>query len=194
MEKIADYLIDTVIWWKEIETGVQFFDKSSNKSDKLLHHFRSTTIKQECERLQNCWETCLSNPHKIPAFKIKVKTASGYEPLYLTTLQHFKSEVLEMTMESTRESHEERDVLQQSIESTEDRDEFNEFDISIIQQNSEEISNFDTTPELSSNLNHSITQSTSNFTVTQLPINTFHLHLSHIESLKRWNPNLKSSH
>ena len=47
MENIADYLIDETQWWVEEDSGVKFLDLSEIMFSKQLHHFHSSTIKEE---------------------------------------------------------------------------------------------------------------------------------------------------
>lgn len=92
LERIADYLIDDQVWWKEVDEGVQFLDLTTEKS-KALHHFRSWTIKEDSTFIKECWEKCVSQKHSvIPAFKLKIKVGTDTVTHYLTTLSYFKEE------------------------------------------------------------------------------------------------------
>ena len=42
---IPDFLTECGVWWKENETGVEFFDVENNGGSKLMmHHYRSSSI------------------------------------------------------------------------------------------------------------------------------------------------------
>ena len=90
LERQADYLLQGPgVWWREVETGVEFFDHElAENTAKKLHHFRSSTLKSESEFLTNCWQKCLNDKNVlIPAWKIK----EDQTPIILTTLAHFEN-------------------------------------------------------------------------------------------------------
>ena len=62
-----------------------------------MHHFRSSTIKDERDYLVNCWEKCLKTMHQlIPAYKIKVcDSNSNMKIVKLTTLEYFRINITE---------------------------------------------------------------------------------------------------
>ena len=94
LERQADYLLEKNVWWTESNTGVEFRDKHAPNDSKLfLHHYRSSTVKDEITRVKECWDICLQNKHElIPAYKIKVYdiTDTTYELVILKTLHHFQ--------------------------------------------------------------------------------------------------------
>ena len=88
LESIADYLIEGQgSWWRETEKGIEFFDSKNGNIQKSIHHFRSTTMKEEEKWVQDCWLVCLDDKHSlIPAFKIYVDESEEE----LNTLNFFK--------------------------------------------------------------------------------------------------------
>ena len=88
LESIADYLIEGQgSWWRETEKGIEFFDSKNENIQKSIHHFRSTTMKEEEKWVQDCWLVCLDDKHSlIPAFKIYVDESEEE----LNTLNFFK--------------------------------------------------------------------------------------------------------
>ena len=71
----ADFLSDEVCGWRELEDGIEFLDISNcPNSKKQLSHFRSTSIAEEVNHIEECWNHLLSLKHKIPAYKIQVKS------------------------------------------------------------------------------------------------------------------------
>ena len=101
LERQADYLVEGNIWWEETESGVEFKDRNKSNDSKLyVHHFRSSTIKEEVNHVKQCWKICLQNKHDIiPAYKIKVYDATDttYEIITLKTLNHFQKVHISMT-------------------------------------------------------------------------------------------------
>ena len=64
----------------------------SNK--KQLSHFRSTSIAEGVNHIEECWNHLLSLKHKIPAYKIQVKSSfnrSENLDLELFNLSHFSN-------------------------------------------------------------------------------------------------------
>ena len=93
LERQADFLLED-IWWRESDDGVEFHDTDTHTipTDLQLHHFRSYTIKDETEYLNQCWKECLINRNKlIPAQKIKIYDSSNstFTVTYLKTLAYF---------------------------------------------------------------------------------------------------------
>ena len=87
LKRIADYLLNEKKWWEENINGVVFYDIDNNDHEKIIHHFRSSTLKEESKYLEKSWEQCLQDMHnKIPAFKIKVHNGDASEIIYLKTL------------------------------------------------------------------------------------------------------------
>ena len=91
----ADYLTDQGKWWRESREGIEFFDlnESPNNSKLLLSHFRSSNIKRELAKVNNCWLEALQNRDKvIPAYSIDIDSGENdTQPILLTTLDHFKN-------------------------------------------------------------------------------------------------------
>ena len=75
LQSQADFLSDEVCGWRELEDGIEFLDISNcPNSKKQLSHFRSTSIGEEVNNIEGCWNHLLSLKHKIPAYKIQVKS------------------------------------------------------------------------------------------------------------------------
>ena len=112
LERIADYLIDEGIWWRETNQGVEFLDLK-NDNFKSMHHFRSWSIKEETKFIKECWSTCLEQKNTlIPTFKLKIKNDNESTIHYLTTLAHFKEEaLLKNKEESTDTQNDGKDIL-----------------------------------------------------------------------------------
>ena len=83
LERQADYLLQGGVWWKEGDNGVEFHDHDEPENvRKRLHHFRSSTLKDEFIYLQNCWTECLKMKNMlIPAAKLR----EGTKLVYLST-------------------------------------------------------------------------------------------------------------
>ncbi|XP_066910493.1 uncharacterized protein [Clytia hemisphaerica] len=65
LERIGDYLLESKVW-KEVETGVKFYDVSGDWM-KQRHHFRNFTLEEELAYVSKCWTKCLTSPKLIPA-------------------------------------------------------------------------------------------------------------------------------
>ena len=51
LKRIADYLLNEKKWWEENINGVVFYDIDNNDHEKIIHHFRSSTLKEESKYL-----------------------------------------------------------------------------------------------------------------------------------------------
>ena len=61
IECLSGYLFYKVCWWEEIKTGVMFYDVDNCRNEEStlqLHHFRSSTLKNEIDMLWQCWDKC----------------------------------------------------------------------------------------------------------------------------------------
>ena len=61
LECISDYLLHKVSWLEEIKIGVLFYDAHNCRNEEStlqLHHFRSSTLKNEMDMLRQCWDKC----------------------------------------------------------------------------------------------------------------------------------------
>ena len=116
LERISDYLLEGRVFWEETLLGVRFLDISEVQTTMKKHHFRSSTIKNEIQNLEVCWEKCLRNINElVPAFKIvledeslnedgeKEKISKTYKP---TTLKKFRpsEKVTEIESSNTNEN------------------------------------------------------------------------------------------
>ena len=72
---IPDFLTECGVWWKENETGIEFFDVKNNAESKLVkHHYRSSSIVSEEKYLKNMWKLCVNNKNTlIPAKRLETK-------------------------------------------------------------------------------------------------------------------------
>ena len=95
LQSQADFLSDKVCWWRELEDGIKFLDViNCPNSKKQLFHLRSTSIAEEVNHIEECWNHLLSLKHKIPAYKIHVKSSlnkSGNLNLELFNLSDFSN-------------------------------------------------------------------------------------------------------
>ena len=73
LERIADYLLEEKVFWKETPEGITFFDVTPVQSSMHLHHFRSSTIASEVKYVKRCWVRCLEDSSLIPAYRITVE-------------------------------------------------------------------------------------------------------------------------
>ena len=82
-----DYLLNEKKWWEENTNGVVFYDIDNNDHEKIINHFRSSTLKEENKYLDKSCEQCSQDMHnKIPTFKIKVHNGDTSEIIFLKTL------------------------------------------------------------------------------------------------------------
>ena len=58
LENITDFLLDANIWWKEVKDGAMFQDIHPviTHTSLLMHHFRSTNLKNEEIYPKDCWK------------------------------------------------------------------------------------------------------------------------------------------
>ena len=92
LKSIADYLLDSGIWWNKNKDGVEFFDNGPvpENTSMTLTHFCSTTIKQQLSHISNCWERALLEKNNIiPAHSIEMKQSN--QRTILTTLKYFSN-------------------------------------------------------------------------------------------------------
>ena len=93
LQSQADFISDEVYGWRELEDGIEFCDISNcPNSKKQLSHSQSTSIAEEVNHIEECWNHLLSLKHKIPAYKIQVKSSlnkSENVDLELSNLSHF---------------------------------------------------------------------------------------------------------
>ena len=99
LDCISDYLLDKVSWWEEAKTGVMFCDVDNCRNEKStlqLHHFRSSTLKNEMEMLRQCWDKCTTiYRSSIPAKSIKHFDENGTKlNTRLTTLKYFNNDIV----------------------------------------------------------------------------------------------------
>ena len=86
LERIADYLnIEGV--WRETEIGVQFHDLSETWT-KQVHHFRSTSLKEETDFVKESWNKILYTPNKIPSLKLFIENGDGTSTIPLESLKY----------------------------------------------------------------------------------------------------------
>ena len=99
LECISDYLLDKVSWWEETKTGVMFCDVDNCRNEEntlQLHHFRSSTLKNEMDMLQQCWDKCTTvYRSSIPAKSTKHFDENGTKiNTRLTTLKYFNNDMV----------------------------------------------------------------------------------------------------
>jgi len=85
-QRIADFLLPGEnIWWRWIDDDIEFLDGPSEAEYRdegpTLHHFRSTTLKEERMLLDTIWRECIalskSKKISIPLPKIKIFASNG---------------------------------------------------------------------------------------------------------------------
>ena len=89
---IPDFLTECGVWWKENETGIEFFDVKNNAESKLMkHHYRSSSIVSEEKYLQNMWKICVNNKNTlIPVKRLKEETNGNIITITnLSTIKYF---------------------------------------------------------------------------------------------------------
>ena len=83
LEKIADFLVvgEGVWWTRDSEGSIQFFDGIGNEEEHEegphVHHYRSSSFKQEERYLANCWQSCLSNNISLPLQELRIPDENG---------------------------------------------------------------------------------------------------------------------
>ena len=88
LEKIADFLVEGTNWI-ETENGIEFYDYHFHNLPKKPHHFRSYSISEEINYVNNCWKKCLEKANEtIPAISIKVEENNCTKVIQLNTLQY----------------------------------------------------------------------------------------------------------
>ena len=91
-DTIPDFLTESGVWWKEQETGIEFFDVNNNTASKLnKHHFRSLSILSEEKHLRDIRKICINNKYiLIPAKRLKEETDGNVISITnLTTIKYF---------------------------------------------------------------------------------------------------------
>ena len=91
LERISDFLLPGEgVWWVYHETSgqVEFFDSEAEQETRnegpSLHHFRSTSFKQEEHYLSQCWNMCTQQNVKVPAHFLYLPNANGKEVRVVT--------------------------------------------------------------------------------------------------------------
>ena len=69
---IPDFVTECGVWWKENETGIEFFDIKNND------HYRSSSIVSEEKYLQNMWQICVNNKNTNTGQKVKRRNQWKY--------------------------------------------------------------------------------------------------------------------
>ncbi|XP_048583669.1 uncharacterized protein LOC125563042 [Nematostella vectensis] len=80
LQEISDFLVEGEgVWWKKVEDGVEFHDVTDIPSGcgPSLHHFRSSNLKKEAERLDNCWKHCIANSIPLPTHLLRIDQDDG---------------------------------------------------------------------------------------------------------------------
>ena len=91
LERIADFLVEERVFWKETKQGVMFLDLQEVTAKKKLHHFRSWSIKQELDFVKDCWASCIESADKlIPTLSIKVENDGITSIIPVKSLQFFR--------------------------------------------------------------------------------------------------------
>ena len=83
---IADFLLPgQSVWWSETEDDcIEFFDGPDEadfrEQGPRLHHFRSTSIKEEQHYLDECWVNTINKEVKLPATRIRNPDGQWHVP------------------------------------------------------------------------------------------------------------------
>ena len=69
------------VWWSQDDDFVEFFDACGEaefrEEGPPLHHFRSSTLKNEYQYLKRCWQQCLEREVIIPTLIIRDENQDG---------------------------------------------------------------------------------------------------------------------
>ena len=69
------------MWWSQDDDFVEFFDACGKaeirEEGPPLHHFRSSTLKNEDQYLKRCWQQCLEREVIIPTHIIRDESQDG---------------------------------------------------------------------------------------------------------------------
>ena len=71
LRRISDFLAYGMVWWKERELGIEFFDCEPNNTIDInqyprVKHFRSASIDDVTNDLEEHWSTIIKNRICIP--------------------------------------------------------------------------------------------------------------------------------
>ena len=82
LERISDFLLPGEgVWWSQDDDFVEFFDACGEAEFRdegpPLHHFRSSTLKNEDQYLKRCWQQCLEREVIIPTHIIRDESQDG---------------------------------------------------------------------------------------------------------------------
>ena len=81
LERIGDYLLQGPgMWWRYVDTGVEFFDVETPNSDPptlSLQHFRTSSMSDVDMYLLTKWEKCIEENVQLPAKHIRAYEAGG---------------------------------------------------------------------------------------------------------------------
>ena len=84
LQRISDFLLEGEgVWWCTDGEDILFNDitNSPRITDHglQLHHFRSSSLKEEDAYLQKCWEECIANDIQLPTEVIKVDDPDNHD-------------------------------------------------------------------------------------------------------------------
>ena len=90
LQQTSDFLAEGEgVWWSLRMDVVEFHDISNHHSQEKagpqLHHFRSSTLKQEHDHLKHCWEQILQQGTTIPIHVIRIDQTDGSTQKVYTT-------------------------------------------------------------------------------------------------------------
>jgi len=82
LQQISDYLIEGEgVWWSKNDDYVEFHDVTNHPSPEdtgpFLHHFRSSTLENEADMLDDCWYQCITSQTPIPTNIIRYDESDG---------------------------------------------------------------------------------------------------------------------
>ena len=84
LQRISDFLLEGEgVWWCTDGEDILFNDITNSPSisdhGPQLHHFRSSSLKEEEAYLQKCWEECIANDIQLPAEVVKVDDPDNHD-------------------------------------------------------------------------------------------------------------------
>ena len=99
--RIPDFLIveDGKSWYSRTDTGIEFHDYHQDPnipSQPVLHHFRSSSVKQEIAYLENCWKYCVENDTSLPIHEHLFSVTPLIEPTPTTVSEKQTNQGIEI--------------------------------------------------------------------------------------------------
>ena len=108
LQNISDFLLEGEgVWWNKDDEAVEFNDITNHPSQQAsgpeLHHFRSTTLKDEATNRKHCWKSCLDHQISIPIHLIRIDQANG--STYRLYTDYLGDEIPEVERQNEDQQH-----------------------------------------------------------------------------------------